>query len=139
MKIRAGRLRHRLTLQSKSETRDAYGSAIISWVDEVTLWGAIEPLSGKEYFSQSSVQAESKVRIVIRFYSGISTTWRVKNDGLYYDIKDVLNENSRDRMLVLMCSEGVTEDYGPDAAASYLLLEDGFQLLLESTGSLLLE
>ena len=138
MKIRAGRLRHRLTLQSKAETRDAYGAAIITWTDEATVWGAIEPLSGKEYFSQSTVQAEAKVRIVIRFYSGVSNSWRVKNDGLYYDIKDVLNENSRDRMMVLMTSEGVTEDTGSDTA-SYLLLEDGFQLLLESTGSLLLE
>ena len=136
--MRAGRLRQRLTLQSKSETRDAYGAAIISWSDEATLWGAIEPLSGKEYLAQDSIQSEAKVRIVIRYYSGVATSWRVKHDGLYYDIKDVLDLDTRHRQMTLMTSKGVTEDTGSDTA-NYLLLEDGFQLLLESSGSLLLE
>ena len=108
--MRAGRLRQRLTLQSKSETRDAYGAAIISWSDEATLWGAIEPLSGKEYLAQDSIQSEAKVRIVIRYYSGVATTWRVKHGGLFYDIKDVMNLDTRNRQMTLMTSQGVTDD-----------------------------
>ena len=136
--MRAGRLRQRVILQSKTEARDAYGAAIISWSDESVVWGAIEPLSGKEYLAQDSIQSEAKVRIVIRYYSGVATTWRVKHGGLFYDIKDVMNLDTRNRQMTLMCSEGVTEDTGSDVS-NYLLLEDGFQLLLESSGSLLLE
>lgn len=169
--MRAGRLRHRLVLQSKDYTgsaavyiydaddailtdadgtsleaaetgsgasRDAYGAALLSWATQDTVWGAIEPLSGKEYFSQQAVQAEARVRIVIRYHSTISTSWRVSHDGLYYDILDVLNENTRDRQLILMCSEGVRDDTG-SVTTNYLLLESGDQLLLESSGSLLLE
>lgn len=136
--MQAGRLRHRLILQSKAETRDSYGATLITWDTEATVWGAIEPLSGKEYFAQQEVQSESKVRIVIRYYSGVLPSWRVSNGGLYYDIVDVLNHDMRNQQLTLMCRQGVSET-GADTPTGYLLLEDGFQLLLESTGSLLLE
>jgi len=135
--MQAGRLRHRLILQSKAETRDSYGATLITWDTVATVWGAIEPLSGKEYFAQQEVQSESKVRIVIRYYSGVLPSWRVSHGGLYYDIEDVLNHDTRNRQLTLMCRQGVSETGA--ATSSYLLLEDGFQLLLESTGSLLLE
>ena len=136
--MQAGRLRHRLILQSKAETRDSYGATLITWDTVATVWGAIEPLSGKEYFAQQEVQSESKVRIVLRYYSGVLPSWRVSHGGLYYDIEDVLNHDTRNRQLTLMCRQGVSET-GSDTPAGYLLLEDGFQLLLESTGSLLLE
>ena len=132
--MRAGRLRHRLILQSKSESRDAHGGAIITFTTQATVWGAIEPLTGREYFSQQQVQAEAKVRIVIRYQSSVATTWRVKHGGLYYDIKDIQNENTRDRMMILMCSEGVTDD-GSDAVtqnvvnSGVLVVNSGIQVV----------
>lgn len=110
----------------------------MSWNTETTVWGSIEPLSGREYFSQQQVQAEARVRIVMRYNADIDTTWRVKNDGRYYDIVDVINPNDRNHMLVLMCRQGVSEDTG-DATANALLLESGDSLLLESGDKLLLE
>lgn len=136
--MRAGRLRHRLTLQSKTYTANAYGEQVVTWSDEATVWGAIEPLSGREYFAQSQIQAEATVRIVIRYYSTIDETWRVKHGGLYYNIVDVLNHDLRNRMMTLMCRQGVSDDQA-DAGASYLLLETGDKLLLESGDGLLLE
>ena len=134
--MRSGRLRHRCILQSKTYAQDAYGAEVVTWSTEATVWGAIEPLSGKEFFSQDSVQAEARVRIVIRYYSGVLTTWRVKHDNLIYDIKHVQNESTRDRTMELMCSQGVTDDQG---VAFALLLENGSYLLLESGDKLLLE
>lgn len=136
--MRAGRLRHRLVLQSKTLTSNAYGEQIVTWSDEDTVWGAIEPVGGREYFAQDQTQAEARVRIVIRYHSTIDETWRVKNGGLYYNVVSVINHDMRDRMITLMCREGVSDDQA-DAGASYLLLETGDQLLLESSGSLLLE
>ena len=136
--MRSGRLRHRLILQSKAETRDSYGATLITWDTVATVWGAIEPLSGKEYFAQQEVQSESKVRIVIRYYSGVLPSWRVSHGGLYYDIEDVLNHDTRNRQLTLMCRQGVSET-GADTPTGGLLLEDGFFLLLETGDNLLLE
>jgi SPP1 family predicted phage head-tail adaptor len=110
--MRAGRLRHRLVLQSQTETRDAHGAAVIAFTTEATVWGGIEPLSGREYFAQQQIQNEVSVRIVIRFYSGLDESWRVVNNGKVYSILSVINENERDRMMTLMCSKGVKETGG---------------------------
>ena len=138
--MRSGRLRDRLLLQSKTLTRDAYGGATVTWSDEATVWGSIEPLSGREWLAQQQLQSEVDVRIVIRYKTGVTTAWRVKHESRYYDILAVLNADMRDRTLTLMCCQGVTEDVGADASASYLLLEDGLSnLLLESGDRLILE
>ena len=112
--MRAGRLRHRLRLQSQTQTRDAYGAAIISWATEATVWGAIEPLSGREYFSQAQTQNEAKVRIVIRYRSSVDESWRVVSGGKYYSIESVINHDERDRMMTLLCLEGVRDDTGEE-------------------------
>ncbi|MDB4312004.1 phage head closure protein [bacterium] len=108
--MRAGRLRHRLILQSKVVGRDSYGGAIITWTTQATVWGAIEPLSGNEYFAQDQIQSESKVRVVIRYHSTVDPEWRISHAGLYYDIQDVLNHDTRNRQITLMCKQGVKED-----------------------------
>ena len=139
--MRAGRLRHRLVLQSKTYTRDSYGGAIVGWTTEATVWGAIEPLSGRELFAQQQVQPEAQVRIVLRYYSGLDTTWRVTNGGLYYDIVEVINRDMRNEMLTLLCRQGVSQDVG-DVDADViddLLLESGDFILLESGDNILLE
>ena len=136
--MRAGRLRHRLILQSKTYTRDSYGAAIVTWNTEGTRWGAIEPLSGRELFAQQQVQSEAQVRIVLRYYTGLDHTWRITNGGLYYDIVEVINHDTRDAMLTLLCRQGVSEDVGADSG-SFLLLESGDYLLLESGDKLILE
>ena len=110
MRMRAGRLRHRLQLQSKTTTQNSYGEAVVSFTTEATVWGAIEPLSGNERFAQQQAQSEARVRILMRHYDGLDTTWRIVHNGKYYDILDAQNHDERDRMWMLMCSEGVREN-----------------------------
>jgi SPP1 family predicted phage head-tail adaptor len=137
--MRSGRLRHRLILQQRdNDTRNAYGESVPGWTTTATVWGAIEPLSGKEYLAQQQIQSEVSVRIVMRYYAGVDPTWRIKNDGLYYDIISVIDHDLRGRMMTLMCREGVSDDTGTDSADA-LLLQSGSYLLLESGSNLLLE
>jgi SPP1 family predicted phage head-tail adaptor len=109
--MRAGRLRHQLILQSQVETRDPTGGVTISWETQDTVWGGIEPLSGREYTAIQQTQDEASVRIIIRYRADIDASWRVVNEGLAYSIvSPPINENMRDRQLILMCLEGVKED-----------------------------
>ena len=137
--MRSGRLRSRLVLQSKTYTTNAYGEQVVGWSTEATVWGAIEPLSGKEFLAQQQIQAETMVRIVLRYRSDITTAWRITNDGLYYDVVDILNDGGRNRTLTIHCRQGVSEDVGTTASAGSLLLEAGDYILLESGDQLLLE
>ena len=111
MTIRAGRLRHRLTLQSRTETRSATGAVSVAYVTEGTVWGAIEPLSGKEYLALAQTQNETAVRIVIRYYPGLDESWRVVSGGKAYSIQSLINHDERDHMITLMCSQGVAEQH----------------------------
>ena len=136
MKLRAGRLRNRLTLQYKVETRTSTGDVSWTWTTDSTVWGAIEPLTGREFAAASQTQNELPVRIVIRYHATIAATWRIINDNLAYSILAIMNTDSRDHTMEIMCSQGVMEE---DSLGGALLLEDGFTLLLETGSSLLLE
>lgn len=109
MRIRVGRLRHRLQLQQPVETRDDYGGAVKSFTTVATVWGAIEPLSGKEYLAIAQTQNEATVRLIIRYRSSIDESWRVISGGKAYSIQSIINHDERDVYLTLMCSEGVAE------------------------------
>jgi SPP1 family predicted phage head-tail adaptor len=110
VKLRAGKLRHRLTLQYKTETRTATGDVSWTWTTDSTVWGAIEPIIGsREYLAASQTQNEIMVMIMIRYHATVAPDWRVLNDGKSYSIQGIQNEYERDRMMVLMCSQGVME------------------------------
>jgi len=110
--VRSGRLRHRLALQQATESRGAAGGVTKTFATQATVWGAIEPLSSKEYQAIQQTQGEATVRVVIRFRSDIDDTWRILDTGdspntIYTIHGQPINENKRDRSLMIMCSEGV--------------------------------
>ncbi len=105
--MRSGQLRQRVTIQQKSVARDTYGGETVTWADVTTVWAAVEPIAGREYFSAQQLQADVNHRIRIRYYSGVTTTMRVKLGTRYFDILSILNLEERDRETHLMCKEVV--------------------------------
>jgi len=101
--IPAGKLRHRVTLQSKGTTRDTYGGETITWVDLATVWADCSPLSGREYLAARVEVAETIIKIRIRWRADVSTTTRAVWDGRTYDIEAALDTGGRHEELVLMC------------------------------------
>lgn len=105
------KLRHRLTLQSNTQTQDATtGEVTLTWAD----WLADEPaevvpLSGKEYIAANATQAGGDTRMTIRWRSGVEPTMRVVFDGQNYNIHAVLPDPSNRRWLTLMCERGVND------------------------------
>lgn len=107
--MRAGQLRDRLVLQKKTEARTNTGDVTITWTTDSTVWGQVQPVTGREYVASGGVQNEVTHRIYIRHHATVDDSWRAVNDGKVYSIKAVLNENNRDRMITLMCTQGVAE------------------------------
>lgn len=105
--MRAGELRHRVTIQQKSVTRDSFGAETVSWTDVAVVWAAIEPLQGREFFSAQQVNAEVTTRIRIRYRSGITPAMRVLFGSRAFDIQGIINIEERNRELHLMCKEVV--------------------------------
>jgi SPP1 family predicted phage head-tail adaptor len=103
--MRIGDLRHRVTLQKKTITEDALKQQSEAWVSVATVWAAVEPLSGREYFAAKQVNAEISVRITIRYRKGITPDMRVVFGDRAFEVLSVVNPKERCESLVLMCRE----------------------------------
>ena len=106
--MRAGELRQRITIQQKTITRDTYGAAVETWAALATVWAAVEPMSGREYFQSQQINAEVTTRIRIRHRSDVDSTMRVVFGASTYDIQAVIEPETNKRELQLMCREVVS-------------------------------
>ena len=105
--MRAGKLRHRVTIQQPVETQDSYGEPIITWTALDTVWGAVEPLRGGESYTRNDAQllAEADYRIRLRHRSDVTHKMRVVWGTRVFQINHVADVMERQRELHLMCEE----------------------------------
>lgn len=105
--MKPGKLRHRITLQSKVTVKDPEGIVTETWTDVATVWAAVEPIRGREYFQAAAVNAENTVRFRIRYRSGITPVMRVVYNGRTFNVQSVIDVDERYREIQLMCQEVV--------------------------------
>lgn len=107
--MQAGRLDRRVVLKEKVITKDSYGQEVITWSTITTVWGEVQPLTGREFMEGRQVEAEVSTRIRIRYLTGIEPEDRaeVTIDGstVIYDILAVLPVGMDRREIQLMCRE----------------------------------
>lgn len=103
--MRSGRLRHRVTIQSPVVAVNGYGERIVTWSTVAVVWGAVEPLRGREFFEAEQVQAEISHRVVLRYRSGINSTMRLLHLTRVLHIQQVIDVDERHREMQLMCRE----------------------------------
>lgn len=110
--MRAGRLRHRITIQqyvTGSPQQKATGEPDGAWSTYATVWASVEPVSGREPFLAQAHLAEVTTKIGLRYRSGITSAMRVSFDSRIFDIKAILNWEERNIELQLLCTEGVNQ------------------------------
>ncbi len=105
MAIRAGKLRHKITIQQRSTERDEYGGVPDAWTDVATVRASVEPLQGREFYASQQMQAEVTTRFRIRYRSGVKPAMRVRFNERSYDITSVINPDERNGELHLMAVE----------------------------------
>jgi|14BtaG_2_1085337.scaffolds.fasta_scaffold00960_7 SPP1 family predicted phage head-tail adaptor len=108
--IPAGTLKHKVTLEQQSATKDATGQRVNSWATLATVRASIKTGKGAEKKSASGEVEFAGVLIVIRYSSAVSVLNsgdRVTdaNKGTIYDIDSVVNVNEENRILQLYCIE----------------------------------
>ena len=105
--MRAGDLRHRVTIQSASESVSAAGEVTKTWSDVATVWASIEPLTGREKWLAEQVQAAATHRVRMRYRSDVGLENRLLYGSRVLDILEVMNTGERDKELVLICAEAL--------------------------------
>ena len=107
--MRAGKLRHKVELQSYTEARDDFGAAIETYSTYAKVWASINPtagvLAGKEFISGQQVSEEAGYEITIRYNSSVDVKHRVKFGLRLFDINVIKNVDEKNEYLILICSE----------------------------------
>jgi SPP1 family predicted phage head-tail adaptor len=101
--MKAGKLRHQITIERASQTQNEYGEIVEGWETVGTFPASVEPINGREYFAAQAVQSEATTRIRMRYKPGILVTDRVTHGGTVYNIQSVINPEMRNEELLLMC------------------------------------
>lgn len=111
-----GRMRQKVQLQSKTTANDGGGSAAIdTWTTFATVFASIEPQSGQQQMFGDQLQEPITHKIMIRFRRDLTFKNRIlyyyKNENSlnsrYFSIRRVINVDSKDKYLELLCVEGV--------------------------------
>mgnify|MGYP001599371197 CR=1 FL=1 len=105
MTVVAGRLNKRITLQSATLARDGHGQPIETWADVATMWAAVEPIRGREYFAAQQVSAETTHRVTLRHRAGVSPQMRVAFGSRTFRIESVIDPLEKNERIELMCVE----------------------------------
>jgi len=103
--MQSGTLRHRITLQTFTTAPDSYGEPIKTWSDLATVWAAVEPLTGREYFQAQQTHAEVTYRVRIRYRADVVPTMRIAHAGKTLEILAAIDVGERRREMHLMCRE----------------------------------
>ena len=109
MVLKAGRMHHRLSFQSRSTTKDAMGQFPNTFTETVSRMCSVEPLNGREFFAASGENSDVTTRIRVRYDA---TVVAIKTSGRIVDLTtspETVYEivappiNDRNRELIFMC------------------------------------
>lgn len=103
--MRIGPLRHRIALQSASDSQGEYGYVEKTFSTYATVWASVEPLSGRELLSSQQMHAETTHRIRLRYLATVVATDRISFDSRTFEIVGRINSKEVNRMLELLCKE----------------------------------
>lgn len=107
--MQAGKLRHRLTIQTNSgTTQDASGQTTADWTEYRTVWAEIVPTAGLERWRANQMQAETTHLISIRHLDGVTTKMRGLFQGTRtFEFLSVLNVDERNIEMQIQAKERV--------------------------------
>ena len=98
---------------TEGESKPRYlGGADENNVMEYAIWAAVAPMNGREYEESQKLRAETTYTVKIRYAKDIRSDFKVLFRGRILDIVSVLNLDSRNRELKLICTE--VDDYGKE-------------------------
>lgn len=131
--MEAGKLRHRVILESPVYEQDAATGAMTpGWAYVAEVWAAIEPLSARDLITAQAHQSKVTARIVMRQRPDLRPDMRINHNGRLYLIEGILadKESGLEYVTIPVRQLGESED------GEALLLENNELFLLE-TGEIL--
>ncbi len=101
--MRAGKLRNKVVIQEPKEIVNSTGEVTQSWQDVDRVWCSVEPLRGAEFFAAAQTQGQADYKIIMRHRADLTPKMRLLFNNQPLDIEAVINVESRNRMIEIMC------------------------------------
>lgn len=108
--MNAGQLRHRIIVDEPVTTQDDTGAETVVWAVLDTVWGAIEPLNGRERLLAGGINATTDTRIRIRWSSlmeQVTPRCRLLHQGVIYNIESIAHIDMGRREIEIMATSGI--------------------------------
>lgn len=112
--MRAGELRHRITILQMVESKNEVKESILIPQPWKTVWASVEPLEiyGRENIEAQKIQPEVRYKITIRYLSGITPEMKIDFKGRIFEIQNILNIGERNRYMEIYAVEKVEKSVG---------------------------
>lgn len=117
--MRTGDLRRRISIQTRSTTKDSFGQAQLTWTDLLTSVPCqIEGLVGRELIAAQAVNAEVTHQLRLRYHSLLADPVKVAamravyvNEGVtrIFNFAALVNVDERNRELLITATEGLNQ------------------------------
>lgn len=108
--MRAGSLRHRITIEAQAEVQDAAGDVTLDWTAFASNVPAeFKPGPGREYLAGEAIRNEVTGRFMLRYMPGVLPSMRVQWDGEAWRIAAVLPDPTARKELTLMVERDGTD------------------------------
>lgn len=104
--MRAGSLRHSVSIENYTTARGANGTETQSWSAAETVWASIEQLSGRELMIARQIKADATHRITMRYTSNLTAKSRVVfGSRVFYPLDPPANTDQKNFEYVFMARE----------------------------------
>jgi SPP1 family predicted phage head-tail adaptor len=110
--MNAGKLRQRITIQTRGTTQNAMGQPSSTWNDTLTVYARVVSVSGKEEFKGQQFNPEVTHQITIRSSTAaeaITPLQRISTNGRILDIISVNFGERRIDPIMITCKERVLD------------------------------
>jgi len=103
--VRAGSLRHRLTVETPVRLPDGGGGFTTSWEVYTDVWAAIEPLSAGATVTAEGREMRLTHRLRLRHRGDLGPYMRFRLGARVFEIAGLYDETEEGRWLLCLCEE----------------------------------
>lgn len=110
--MNAGKLNRRIAVDEPVITQGDSGEQVTTWEEFAEVWGAIEPVRGREALVNSVNLSQMDTKIRLRWTPQLdvmTTEWRLRYKGLLYDIVSIVHVMTGKRELEVLCKSGANQ------------------------------
>ncbi len=101
--MRGGHLRHRVTRQMKSESRDSHGGVTYTWADGESRWAEVTTLQGRELWQARQAGLFADVKVSTRYWPELTNQDRLSFGARVLNIESVIDVQGRGIESVALC------------------------------------